>query len=67
VALNFRGLERFEIAGVRGVKGNHDRHDFAQAELALLSTVDHAVSEQALRPVWSKRLTKVVDMTEESQ
>ena len=67
MALNFQGVERFEIAGVRGVKCNYDCPDFAEAEVALPLTMAHAVSEPVLLPAWSKRLTKVADMTEESQ
>ena len=35
VTPNFQGVERFDVTVGRGVKRNHDRHDFAKAELAL--------------------------------
>jgi hypothetical protein len=58
--------ERLEIAVGGGRKGDHNRHDFTQAEPPGALSLHDPVGHQLLPPAWVKGLTKIVAMTKQS-
>ena len=63
--LHVRLIIGFEVAVARLMKGNQNRHDFAQAQAALSLAKLESTAQKLLFPLWFKGLAEIIDGAEQ--